>query len=262
MLKRAICLVLCISVLSLTSGCATYKFGRLPSPYVIDQPSSVTQKNVAVAVKFMDSAEALAVFDCEMDKHKISPVFIIIENKSSETYGFRKADIDSSYLSGEEVAKKCARSTMTRVLTYGALGLVVIAWIVFIPMMIGEMINCPKINAQMRSDYCGNEIADATIGPGHSLSGVMFVAPFKSGEQFTIPLVNKETGERVIFRFAHSQLGSVGIAAPTEKKDDQEAEAITSKPVQNFGPRVPEEKTDVEETTTTTESGQNFGDKE
>lgn len=167
-----------------------------------------------------------------MNKRDISPVFLVIENKSSNTYGFRKADIDSSYISGEDAAKKCARSTMGRVASYGVLGLIVILWIVFIPMAIGEMINCPRINAQMRADYTSNEIADATIGPGRSLSGVMYVAPFKSGTAFTIPLMNRDTGEKLLFQFQYNQPAPANIQTTQTKKGSKEKH----EPKKNFGP--------------------------
>ncbi len=228
---RIMSCLLIIPVLVFTSGCASYKFGRLPSPYIIDHPNSITQKDVSVAVKIFSSSEALSIFDCEMGKRKINPVYIVVDNKSPVAYSFRKADIDTSYLSSEEVAKKCARSTMGRVATYGILGMVVILWVVFIPMAIGEMINCPRINAQMRSDYLGNEIADTTIGPGRSVSGVMFVAPFRSGELFTIPLVNRDSGERLLFQFQNSQLGATYMGS--EQKDKGKT---AKRPKQNFGP--------------------------
>jgi hypothetical protein len=187
---------------------------------------------VSVAIKIMNSSEAQTIFDCEMAPRKINPVFITIENKSNNTYAFRKADVDSSYLSAEETAKKCARSTMGRILSYGALGLVIILWIVFIPMAIGEAINCPRINAQMRHDYISNEIADSTIGPGRSLSGVMFVAPFRSGETFNIPLVNRETGERLLFQFQNTQLGAVYTGTEEKKEEVKEKK----EPKTNFSP--------------------------
>lgn len=236
--KRSVCVLLIFSFSSLVSGCASYRFGRLPSPYIVDQPNATTQENVSVAVKFLNPTEALATFDCEMDKRNISPVFVVIENKSNNTYGFRKVDVDSSYLPCEESAKKCSRSTMGRVASYGLLGVFIISAIVFIPMAIGEAINCPRINAQMKSDYCTNEIADATIGPGRSLSGVMYVAPFKSGEAFNISLINKETGAKLVFQFQNTQIGSVGTQAQEVKKE-KEADNKTpaSQPTQNFGPR-------------------------
>lgn len=227
---KIICLSLIVPLLSLTSGCASYRFGRLPSPYIIDQPDAVTQQDVSVAVKFINASEALSTFDCEMNRRNISPVFIVIENKSNNTYGFRKADVDSSYISGEEAAKKCARSTMGRVATYGILGLIVILWVVFIPMAIGEMINCPRINAQMRTDYTNNEIADATIGPGRSLSGVMYVAPFKSGTAFTIPLMNRDKGEKLLFQFQYNQPIPVNIESEKDKTKKKEKK----EPKKNF----------------------------
>jgi len=73
---------------------------------------------------------------------------------------------------------------MKRLLGYGFLVLCPYTWIVFLPMLIVEMVNCPSINSRMKNDYLTNEIADTTIGPGRSISGVMFVAPLSSGELF------------------------------------------------------------------------------
>lgn len=228
-IKKAICCLVIIPFLALTSGCASYKFGRLPSPYIQDHAAPVTQKDVSMAVKFLNSAEANTTFDCELTKRKVIPVYIVIDNKSDVTYSFRKADVDSSYLPAEEVARKCARSTMGRVLSYGALGLIIILWVVFIPMAIAEAINCPRINSQMRNDYITNEIADTTIAPSRSISGIMFVSPLKSGELFTIPLVNKDTGERILFQFQNTQLGTVSANVEPEKEQNK-------KPKQNFTP--------------------------
>ncbi len=233
--KKLVCIMVILSFSSLASGCASYHLGRLPSPYLQDYPNPTSQKSVSVAVKIMSCSDALATFDCEMDKRKINPVYIVIENKSDKTYFFRKADIDASYTPAEEAAKKCARSTMGRLVSYGILGLCPFTWIIFIPIFIGEAINCPTINSRMRSDYTSNEIADATIGPGRSISGVMFVPPFKSGELFTVPLVEKETGERLLFQFQNGQLGTV-CTPPQETKTKKETE-VKPEPKQNFGPK-------------------------
>ena len=90
---------------------------------------------------------------------------------------------------------------MGRVLTYGFFGILPIAWIIFIPMAIAEAINCPKINSRMRTDYVGCEIPDATIGPNRSISGIIFVPPFASNDKFIVPLVDRVTGEKLLFRF-------------------------------------------------------------
>jgi hypothetical protein len=228
---RILSCLLIIPVLSLASGCASYRFGRLPSPYINDHPSPVKQKDVTVAVDFLSSSQGDTTLDCELTKRKLSAVYIVIDNKSNIAYGFGKANVDSSYVSAEEVAKKCARSTMGRLVSYGVLGCFIILWIVFIPMFIAEAINCPKINSQMRQDYTTNEIADTTIAPNRSIAGLMFVAPMQSGQIFTIPLTNRDTGEKLLFQFQNNQQSAEGIKPPEEKKETKSKD----KPKQNFG---------------------------
>lgn len=229
--KKIICGLLIVPFLALTSGCASYRMGRLPSPYISDHSAPVTQKDVSVAVEFFNYSQADSTFDCEMTKRKVSPVYIVIDNKSNTAYGFRKGDVDSSYLPAEEVAKKCARSTMSRLLGYGFLALVPFVWIIFLPMLIGEMINCPTINSRIKNDYITNEIADTTIGPNRSISGIMFVAPMQSGQLFTIPLINKDTGEKMLFQFQNNQQNAVGVQPTLERKEIREKK----EPAQNFG---------------------------
>lgn len=229
--KKIICCLVIVPFLALTSGCASYRFGRLPSPYINDHPSPITQKDVSVALEFLNYSQADSTFDCELTKKQVSPVYIVIDNKSNIAYGFRKAEVDSSYISAEEVAKKCARSTMSRLLGYGFLVFVPFVWIIFLPMLIAEMINCPSINSRMKNDYITNEIADTTIASNRSISGIMFVAPLRSGQTFTIPLTNRDTGEKLLFQFQSNQQGAVGIEPPQEKKETEKK----NKPKQNFG---------------------------
>lgn len=233
---RIISCLLIIPVLSLTAGCASYRFGRLPSPYINDHPAPITQNGVSVAIEILNYVKADSTYDCELTKKKVVPVFIVIDNRSDVAYGFRKSDVDSSFICAEEVAKKCARSTMTRLLTYGFFALCPFVWIIFIPMLIGEMINCPTINSRMKNDYMTNEIADTTIGPGRSISGVMFVAPLASGELFNIPIVNRVTGERLVFGFQSNQQGAMTVE-PEKNKEVTKAEEAKKEvhPKQNFG---------------------------
>ena len=231
--KKVVCVILIVPLLALCSGCASYRFGRLPSPYIQDHPNPITQKDVSAVAEFLNYAQATSTFDCELIKKQVTPVFIVIENKSNTAYGFRKTDVDSSYLSAEEVAKKCARSTMGRLISYGFFALVPFVWIIFLPMLIAEMINCPTINSRMKNDYITNEIADTTIGPGRSISGIMFVAPLRSGEMFTVPLTNRETGEKLLFQFQSNQQGAEVIQAP---KEDESKNKRKKQPKQNFGP--------------------------
>ena len=254
---RIVSCLLIIPILTLTSGCASYRFGRLPSPYINDHPTPVTQQGVSVATEFLGCTKGDSTFDCELTKKKVTPVFIVIENKSEVAYNFKKTDVDPNHIPAEAVAKKCARSTMKRLLGYGFLVLCPYVWIIFLPMLIAEMVNCPSINSRMKNDYITNEIADTTIAPGRSVSGVMFVSLLSNGKSFNIPLTNKSTEEKLVFSFQVNL--PVVSTTETDKQikqkttEKQEAEVIlveqkkletetnkkeTSKPKQNFGPRT------------------------
>ncbi|MBI5873334.1 MAG: hypothetical protein HZB36_04235 [Candidatus Omnitrophica bacterium] len=70
------------------------------------------------------------------------------------------------------------------------------------------------------------------------MSGVMYVAPFKSGEAFNIPLINKETGSKLIFQFQNIQIGSVGTSVQEVMKEKEtENKTPAPQPTQNFGPK-------------------------
>jgi hypothetical protein len=87
----------------------------------------------------------------------------------------------------------------------------------------------------MKNDYMTNEIADTTIGPNRSISGIIFVAPLSSGQLFNVPLVNRETGERLVFQFQSNQQGAVNIQSSQGKKE-KEKEKEKKEPKKNFGP--------------------------
>lgn len=232
--KKVVCCLVIVPLLSLSSGCASYRIGRLPSSHINDYPNSIIQKNVSVAIKTIDPyEEAEDTFGCDMAPRKINPVFIVINNKSNDAYGFRKADVDSSYLSAEEVAKSCAGSRLGRakgrLLGFGVAGLAIM-WIALIPMSIVDLFTSPRRNAQMRKAYLRNEIADTTIEPGRAINGVMFATSIRSDKLFTIPLINRETGERLLFQFRISESGAVNVEKSKEVKENK-------KPKKNSGKR-------------------------
>jgi len=71
---RIISCLLIIPIFLLTSGCASYRFGRLPSPYINDHPAPMTKQGVSVATEFFGCAKADSTFDCALTRRKIAPV--------------------------------------------------------------------------------------------------------------------------------------------------------------------------------------------
>jgi len=232
-LKNLVCCLIITPFLSLSSGCASYRLGRLPSPHISDYPDSITQKNVSVAIKAIDPFEATDTFGCEMVPRKINPVFIVIDNKSNDVYAFKKADVDPNYLSAEQVAKGCAGSRMARVqerlLSFGIVEFAIM-WIVLVPRAIVDAITCPRRNAQMERAYLRNEIADTAIEPGRSINGVMFLAAISSGGLFSIPLINRETKERLLFQFRITEFGAVNVTSNAGFEEKNKEVKVNKKP--------------------------------
>ena len=184
MFQKTTSLLIAISLMSLISGCGSFYAGRLPSNYIEDYANFIKLKDITVAVKFYNCDEAKETFSCNMDKKGIHPVFIVIDNKSNVTYGFRKENIDSRYIYAVKAARSCFLSKMK----YGG---------IWPPLHI----RVSKINENMKNDYLSKEIADVSVEPGNSLSGVIFLKSIKSGEKLNIPLINRNDGTRLIFEF-------------------------------------------------------------
>ena len=81
--RKISCILILVPFLTFSSGCASYRFGRLPSPYINDHPAPITQKDVSVAVEFLGYSEANYNLDWELKKRKVIAVFIVINNKST-----------------------------------------------------------------------------------------------------------------------------------------------------------------------------------
>ncbi|MDP8266440.1 MAG: hypothetical protein P9M07_05780 [Candidatus Aceula meridiana] len=184
MLKRTVLFFTLVSLTLIISGCGGYYAGRLPSNYVEDYVDAVNLNSVSVAVKFFDYDEANEIFSCDMRGRGIQPVFIVIDNKSDVAYGFRKANVEASYVYAEEAAKKCARNQLVYAGPWPPLHVRII-----------------KINDNIRKDYLAKEIVDVSVEPNSDISGVMFIHPLESGEKFRIPLINRKDGSRLVFEF-------------------------------------------------------------
>ncbi len=184
MFKRALLFFILVFLMVAISGCGGYYAGRLPSNYVEDYVDAVNLNGVSVAVKFFDYDEASEIFSCDMRGREIQPVFIVIDNKSDVAYGFRKASVEPNYIYAEEAARKCARNQWIHAGPWPPLHVRII-----------------KINNKIRKDYLAKEIVDVSVDPNSDISGVMFIHPLASGEKFSIPLINRKNGNKLVFEF-------------------------------------------------------------
>src|SRR4030042_837029 len=104
-------------------GCASYHASRLPSSEVTSYADYQDQDGLKVAVKFFDARESKKVFGVGKVYSKFQPVYIAIDNRTSNPYEFKKSMLNKQSAQSDEVAKECGFSTVGRATTYGIAGL-------------------------------------------------------------------------------------------------------------------------------------------
>ncbi len=194
-MKKIISIIIVTLVLS---GCASYRAGRLPTKDIYAYSNRQEQEGLMVAVKFLESAEIKAIFQRDMRSKGVDPVFVIIDNRSKNAYNFAKSMVNKNTYSPEEVAKMCGFSTVGRATSYGVAGLLI--WPLLIPAVV-DGVGSSQANARMKDDYCYKEIQDERIMSNGLLSGILFLAQMKPGEELSFRLQNVDNNETKLFSF-------------------------------------------------------------
>lgn len=187
-----------IAVSYILTGCASYSVALLPTKDVFNYPSRQVQKEVYVVADILDAKETKQIFQFQLQQKNIQPVFVVIDNRSNQTYQFSKSDINKQLLSADQAADKCKFSTIGRATTYGIAGLFI--WPFLIPAVV-DGVGAHQANVKIEEDYMFKEIKDDRILPNGILNGVVFVPNMKKGEDFIIRLKNFDTSEILSFSF-------------------------------------------------------------
>ncbi|MDP8261921.1 MAG: hypothetical protein P9M13_01290 [Candidatus Ancaeobacter aquaticus] len=196
-MKQSICMVVAVVVL-LMQGCAGYNASRLPSTDVTTYDAYQNQDGLKVAAKFLDAKESKDVFGVE-DVHKnYQPVYILVDNRTTNTYGFKKRMMSKQTAPAEEVAEKCSFNTAGRATTYGVAGIFI--WPLLIPAVV-DGVGSSNANKSMKNDYMYKEIKDERVSPNGLLNGVVFLDRMKDGETLDIRLTNVDNDEIKLFSF-------------------------------------------------------------
>lgn len=185
-------------IVCLTSGCATYRAGRLPSMNLSSFQNVLNQDGLQVGVKFLDARESKQIFGVGKMHKLYQPIFIVVDNRTKSTYEFRKRMLNRGTISAEEVAKECGFSTVGRATGYGIAGLFI--WPLLIPAVV-DGVGSSNANQRMEDDYIYKEIKDERVVPNGLLNGVVFLDKMKDGEELVVRLQDVETNDIKLFRF-------------------------------------------------------------
>jgi len=163
-------------------------------------PGRVTQVDVAVDVHILDTDQTKDIFDIDLIKKGIQPLFIKIHNASQQTYRFSKASVDVHYIS----ASLAAQAAYDNPFLVG--GRVVKYTVTSIPKAIFEKPHHKKkdvkpalLNRDTRAVFEKEEIADRAIKPKETLSGFLYLHPLTPHSHVTVTLVNVQTQTPLVF---------------------------------------------------------------
>lgn len=182
----------------MSGGCATYKTYSLPTSDIYNLSNRQEKGGVIVGIKFFEPRELKAIFGTNTLKKGIEPVYIIIDNKSSNTYIFSRRRINRTIIPVDIVVQRCGFHTLARASRWGIPGAVL--WPLLVPAVI-DGISSSETNKKMASDYEYKEIKDGRIFPGTVLNGCVFIDTIKSGEEFNIRIQDIEDNEILLFSF-------------------------------------------------------------
>ena len=197
-----------LSLLTVTflifQSCASYQGGRLPGKDVETFANRQVQGEVYMAVDIMNTQKIQQAFQFDLEEYEVQPIYIVIDNRSKQSYQFKKSGIDKQIYSAKEVAEKVQYSTTGRAATYGTLaaaGLVIWPLLFFAIPAVVDGVGSSGANQRIRDDYAYKEIEDGRVLPNGLLTGVVYVPRMKDGEGINFRLTDVESGEILRFRF-------------------------------------------------------------
>ena len=150
------------------------------------------------AAYFFNATESKKTFGVGKVYRLYQPVFIAINNRTTDTYTFRRESMKPASVSAEDVAKECKFSTAWRAGTYGVMGLFLLPLI--IPAIV-DGIGSAQANKEMKTDYLLKEIPNGEIDPGAALFGVAFVERKNYDGTLTISLKDVNRTDEKFYRF-------------------------------------------------------------
>ena len=133
-----------------------------------------TQENprARVTVAVLDGKEAQRLFGVRANRHGIQPVFVRVENRSTDGLRLRVVSLDPSYFTPLEAAGVCHFSILRRLSTFGIIG-----WL-FLPMLFllvpFKLVTAWINNGRMDDFFRARGFRLSPIEPGSRAEGFVF----------------------------------------------------------------------------------------
>lgn len=173
-------LAMAVLLLSILSGCVSYKPGVFPVGRLSNGMNAYVDNGLEVYIN-TPAFPTKNIFSCDLESNGIIPAYISITNNGSHHYTYSKKDINNEYLPAKQVAKKCAFN----VFEHGGIFPPTIAIV-------------ESVNNDIKDDYASKEIPEeAKIPPGKKISGLIFLKKDMAVNRFDMFFDDITTGAKI-----------------------------------------------------------------
>lgn len=186
--KRPSPLLSSVLVLSLIfSGCVRYRPRMEERASFMERAQTQTQDHVTVTVSVLSNKESKKIFGVELAKKGVQPVWVEIDNQSSDSYYvFVPRNMDPNYYSAEEAAYMAHFKQSKLFLESGLLS------VLFFPIALLIPVNyfvVKHANQKMTSLFNQNSLPAVTVMPNMKVSGFVFTSVDQGTKHVKVELI-------------------------------------------------------------------------
>lgn len=198
-LKNSFFSILAAIGLITLAGCARYKAHPLRK-LVTKTSSKSTEQTVSFASHALSKGECKHYLDRDLIKKGYQPVLMTFNNNSDRYLTLSKENFSLPCASADEVAKTVHTNTTGRAVGYGVAAFVcmplIIPTIAFGTSAIVDGIGSSEANHELDADFAHKALQNQIIAPRGTVSGLVFVPTCEFSENFSLTLLDQETGDR------------------------------------------------------------------
>ena len=126
-----------------------------------------------VAVAVLTAAESLRVFGVSPERRGVQPVWLEVENRSSDGFRLQVVSLDPAYFTALEAAARCHHSILRRLTAFGILGWLFLPVLACVP---SKLVTAWLANGRMDDRFRAAGFRLVAIEPGTVRSGFVFTA--------------------------------------------------------------------------------------
>lgn len=183
-------LIAVTALLSLLSGCASYKTTPLRKlPITVSQ-----EESVSFEYHVLDRKDCKKYLDRNVMAQGYQPIHLTITNNSNKYLHLSLADCSLTCIEPHIVAKSVHTSTAARAAGYSVLG-VLTCGLFFIPAVV-DGVGSSEANKKLDNDFDCKTIGDQTIPPHRTINGLIFTPKEEFDSEFDFTLIDQANKER------------------------------------------------------------------